>query len=196
MINSSEFPEIKMPKRIETPPNEIHNEKEEEVERTQETTQPKGLVIDFDVESYKKHFQAYDCSSPSNARIEFQLKQFKSKNIKSLLQKKQIKVQQKYEKKASIFEKMLSDRIFSPRTFNIKKKELDEKLSFEKEEVRQRINEAKTVLGYFDDISSEEGDVERKEEIFEQKQIRAEEKPNFKKNKSLIDEGTNTSPVE
>ena len=61
---------------------------------------------------------------------------------------------------------MLSDRIFSPRTFNIKKKELDEKLSFEKEEVRQRINEAKTVLGYFDDISSEEGDVERKEEIF------------------------------
>jgi hypothetical protein len=33
-------------------------------------------------------------------------------------------MKQRYEKKYQIFDKMLSDRLFSPRTYNIKKKEL------------------------------------------------------------------------
>ena len=33
-------------------------------------------------------------------------------------------MKQKYEKKYQMFDKMFSDRLFSPRTYNMKKKEL------------------------------------------------------------------------
>lgn len=35
-----------------------------------------------------------------------------------------------------MFDKMLNDKIFSPRTYNIKKKQLESKLKIEKEQVK------------------------------------------------------------
>ena len=53
-----------------------------------------------------------------------------------------------------MFDKMLSDKIVSPRTYNMKKKEIEERLKYEKLELKQKFQEAKTVLGYFEDLSS------------------------------------------
>lgn len=75
-----------------------------------------------DLNSFKKQFQAFECSSPSNAMIEEQLRSLKSKNIEGIFLKKEIIMKQKYEKKYQMFDKMLSDRLFSPRTYNMKKK--------------------------------------------------------------------------
>lgn len=52
-----------------------------------------------------------------------------------------------------MFDKMLSDRLFSPRTYNMKKKELESKLSSEIQEIKNRKQEAKRVLGFIKDVS-------------------------------------------
>ena len=161
MINSSEFIEIRMPKKIQSPPNEI------KIDECDEEDIPKHKPISLaleDVEKYKKHFQAFDCSSPSNARIEEQLRQLRHKNVENIFAKKTVKRGEVYQKKSSLLEKLLSERIVSPRTYNMKKKELDEKVRCEEEEMKQKIEEAKRVIGYFDDLSSEEGEPEKKVE--------------------------------
>ena len=115
------------------------------------------LIIDpegtFDVQTFKEQFQAFDCSSPSHSKIEDQLKQLKNKNVERFLTKKEVKLSQKYEKKFSMFDKMLQDKIVSPRTYNLKKQEIQERLRSEQSELKQKYQEAKDILGYFDDLS-------------------------------------------
>jgi hypothetical protein len=53
---------------------------------------------------------------------------------------------------------MFNDRLFSPRTYNSKKKELDERLKMDKEEIKIKIRDAKNVIGFFEDLSSEESE--------------------------------------
>lgn len=54
-----------------------------------------------------------------------------------------------------MFDKMLSDRLFSPRTYSMKKKELETKLQSEILEVKSRKEEAKRVVGFIADVNEE-----------------------------------------
>lgn len=47
-----------------------------------------------------------------------------------LFQKKEDQLKESFEKKVSIFDRMLSDSIVSPRTYTVKKNELQEKFRY------------------------------------------------------------------
>ena len=89
-----------------------------------------------------------------------------------------------------MFDKMLSDKIVSPRTYNMKKKEIEERLKYEKLELKQKFQEAKTVLGYFEDLSSQESEHEKKEkELLQSDHLRDAQtggkQLNFRKDKNI-----------
>jgi hypothetical protein len=205
MASSIDFIKIRMPKKIESP--RPSNEKRREEAKTLEINNQLSLNISpeadhssLDLSSYKKQLQAFECSSPSNAVLEEQLRSLKGKNIEGLFRKKEITIQQKYEKKYEMFDKMLSDRLFSPRTYNLKKKDLEVRLSSEILEVQSRKEEAKRVVGFISDLNDDEDEanslrtaslgVNQETETF-----------NFKKEKErepvreLKDTFTNTSPI-
>jgi predicted house-cleaning noncanonical NTP pyrophosphatase (MazG superfamily) len=51
-----------------------------------------------------------------------------------------------------MFDKMLNDKFLSPRTYNSKKKELENKLNEEMQEILNRKEEAKRVVGFISDV--------------------------------------------
>lgn len=51
-----------------------------------------------------------------------------------------------------MFDKMLNDKFLSPRTYNSKKKELENKLNEEMQEILSRKEEAKRVVGFISDV--------------------------------------------
>lgn len=72
--------------------------------------------------------------------------------METMFEKKEIKVEEKYEKKVTLLKNTLRDKLISPRTFHMKKKDLDEKLHFEKQEIKEKKKETRNVLEYFEDV--------------------------------------------
>ena len=77
------------------------------------------------MDKYKAKVSKYECSSPKySGKINI------NSGVLELFQKKEDQLKESFEKKVSIFDRMLSDSIVSPRTYTVKKNELQEKFRF------------------------------------------------------------------
>ena len=88
--------------------------------------------------------QPFECSSPKYSQQKISL----DTALMSLFDKKKDQLRDKYEKKSTMFERMLKDSFFSPRTYNVKKNELDEVFRKESDLIQSKIEEANRIVKY------------------------------------------------
>ena len=94
MANSGDWNALRMPKKIESPlssepvKREVTRQLEITIEEKEKTGEKERAVLN----SFKKQFEAYECSSPSNAMLEEQLKSLKKKNVEGMFKRKELKL--------------------------------------------------------------------------------------------------------
>jgi hypothetical protein len=72
--------------------------------------------------------------------------------MQKAFKKKELSIDMAYEKSSKTYQQMLQNNIVSPKTYNFKKIELDEKYKRQKEEIGLKYKEAEKVIKF---ISSE-----------------------------------------
>ena len=77
------------------------------------------------------------------------------KNVEGMFRRKEVQAQQQHDKKAALFDKMLSDQLFSPRTYTLKKNQLTHQLTQARAEIEQRRQEAKRVVGFIGELEQQ-----------------------------------------
>lgn len=80
--------------------------------------------------------EAFECSSPKySQRSDVNI----DKALVELFRKKEDSLRENYQKKSAMFENLLKDSFYSPRTYNYKKNELDNAFAKEAGLIKSRL---------------------------------------------------------